>query len=56
VGRIVPKLVVLGENMAVRQMMTLTLVFDHRVIDGVRAAKFLQRVKQLLETPEKLAS
>jgi pyruvate dehydrogenase E2 component (dihydrolipoyllysine-residue acetyltransferase) len=56
VGRIVPKLVVVGENMAVRQMMTLTLVFDHRVIDGVRAAKFLQRVKQLLETPEKLAS
>jgi len=56
VGRIVPKLVVLGENMAIRHMMTLTLVFDHRVIDGVRAAKFLQRVKQLLETPEKLAS
>jgi pyruvate dehydrogenase E2 component (dihydrolipoamide acetyltransferase) len=56
VGRIVRKLVVMGENMAVRQMMTLTLVFDHRVIDGVRAAKFLQRVKQLLETPEKLAS
>jgi pyruvate dehydrogenase E2 component (dihydrolipoamide acetyltransferase) len=56
VGRIVPRLVVLGENMAVRQMMTLTLVFDHRVIDGVRAARFLQRVKQLLETPEKLAS
>ena len=52
VGRIVPKLVVLGENMVIRQMMTLTLVFDHRVIDGVRAAKFLQRVKQLLETPE----
>jgi pyruvate dehydrogenase E2 component (dihydrolipoamide acetyltransferase) len=56
VGRMAPKLVVLGENTAIRQMMTLTLVFDHRVIDGVLAAKFLQRVKQLLETPEKLAS
>jgi pyruvate dehydrogenase E2 component (dihydrolipoamide acetyltransferase) len=56
VGRIVPKVVVLGDNMMIRHMMTLTLVFDHRVIDGVRAAKFLQRVKQLLETPEKLAS
>jgi len=54
VGRIAPKLVVLGENMAVRQMMTLTLVFDHRVIDGVLAAKFLQRVKQLLESPQQL--
>lgn len=56
VGRIVPKVIVLGENMATRQMMTLTLVFDHRVIDGVIAAKFLQRVKQLLEAPEQLAA
>ena len=56
VGRIVPKIVVLGENTAIRQMMTLTLVFDHRVIDGVLAAKFLQRIRQLLEAPEKLAS
>jgi pyruvate dehydrogenase E2 component (dihydrolipoamide acetyltransferase) len=56
VGRIVPKLAVLGENMAIRHMMTLTLVFDHRVIDGVRAAKFLQRVKQLLEAPERLSA
>jgi pyruvate dehydrogenase E2 component (dihydrolipoamide acetyltransferase) len=56
VGRIVPKIVVQGENMSIRQIMTLTLVFDHRVIDGVRAAKFLQRVKQLLEAPEKLTS
>ena len=56
VGRIVPKPIILGESMAIRQMTTLTLVFDHRVIDGVLAAKFLQRVKQLLEAPEKLAS
>jgi pyruvate dehydrogenase E2 component (dihydrolipoamide acetyltransferase) len=56
VGRIVPKLIIVGENMAIRQMLTLTLVFDHRVIDGVLAAKFLQRVKQLLEAPEKLVS
>jgi pyruvate dehydrogenase E2 component (dihydrolipoamide acetyltransferase) len=56
VGRIVPKPIIVGENMAIRQMMTLTLVFDHRVIDGVLAARFLQRVKQLLEAPEKLAS
>jgi len=57
IGRIAPKIVVLGENnMEIRQMMTLTLVFDHRVIDGVLAAKFLQRIRQLLEAPEKLAS
>jgi pyruvate dehydrogenase E2 component (dihydrolipoamide acetyltransferase) len=56
VGRIVPRLVVVGENMAIRQTMTLTLVFDHRVVDGVRAARFLQKVKQLLEDPVKLSS
>jgi len=56
VGRIVPKPIVLGESITTRQMMTLTLVFDHRVIDGVQAARFLQRVKLLLEAPEKLAS
>jgi len=56
VGRIVPKIVVVGEDMVIRQMMTLTLVFDHRVVDGVLAARFLQRVKQILEAPEKLDS
>jgi pyruvate dehydrogenase E2 component (dihydrolipoamide acetyltransferase) len=57
VGRIASKVIVAGESaVAVRPMMTLTLVFDHRIVDGMLAAKFLQRVKQLLETPEKLAA
>lgn len=57
VGRIASKVVVVGESgVTVRPMMTLTLVFDHRVVDGMLAARFLQRVKELLETPEKLAA
>jgi pyruvate dehydrogenase E2 component (dihydrolipoamide acetyltransferase) len=56
IGRAMPKPIVRGESIAIRQMMTLTLVFDHRVIDGVLAAKFLQRIKQLLEAPEKLTT
>ena len=56
VGRITPKPVVVGGSIVIREMMTLTLVFDHRVIDGLLAAKFLQRVKQLLESSENLAS
>jgi pyruvate dehydrogenase E2 component (dihydrolipoamide acetyltransferase) len=31
--------------------MNLCLTFDHRVLDGAPAARFLQRVKQLLESP-----
>jgi pyruvate dehydrogenase E2 component (dihydrolipoamide acetyltransferase) len=32
-------------------MVTLSLSFDHRIIDGAPAARFLQRVKQLVERP-----
>jgi 2-oxoisovalerate dehydrogenase E2 component (dihydrolipoyl transacylase) len=34
-----------------RKMMNLSSSFDHRVIDGWDAARFIQRVKALLETP-----
>ncbi len=34
-----------------RQMMNLSSSFDHRVIDGMEAALFIQRIKQLLEVP-----
>ncbi|MCD4831386.1 MAG: 2-oxo acid dehydrogenase subunit E2 [Anaerohalosphaeraceae bacterium] len=36
--------------------MTITLSVDHRVIDGVLAAQFLKRLKELLENPEQLVS
>jgi 2-oxoisovalerate dehydrogenase E2 component (dihydrolipoyl transacylase) len=34
-----------------RKMMNLSSSFDHRVIDGWDAARFVQRIKSLLETP-----
>lgn len=34
-----------------RQMLTLSLVFDHRLVDGAPAARFLQYIKQLIEEP-----
>ncbi|HEY3289402.1 MAG TPA: dihydrolipoamide acetyltransferase family protein [Anaerolineae bacterium] len=51
VGRIIARPVAIGEQVAVRQMMMLSLSFDHRVVDGAPAAKFLQRVKALIERP-----
>ena len=33
------------------RVMTVTLSCDHRVIDGMEAAKFLARLKELLENP-----
>jgi len=51
VGRIQPKPVVRDGEIVVRQMWTLSLVFDHRLVDGAPAARFLQRIKQLIENP-----
>jgi len=51
VGRILSKPVDAGGAIALRQMMTLSLSFDHRIVDGGPAARFLQRVKQLIERP-----
>ena len=51
IGRIQPKPVVRDGEIVVRQMWTLSLVFDHRLVDGAPAARFLQRIKQLIESP-----
>lgn len=52
VGRIAKKAVVTdGDTIVARPVMTLSLSFDHRVVDGAPAAKFLQRIKQLIERP-----
>jgi pyruvate dehydrogenase E2 component (dihydrolipoamide acetyltransferase) len=51
VGRIVAKPAVAEGQVVVRQMMTLSLTFDHRINDGAPAARFLQRIRQLVEQP-----
>jgi len=54
VGRIVPKQVVMDADagrVAIRHMMFLSLTFDHRLVDGAPAARFLRRVKQYIEQP-----
>ncbi len=38
-------------ELSLRYMTTLSLVFDHRVVDGAPAARFMQAVKRLLEAP-----
>jgi len=51
VGRIAPKVVPRGNEIVIRQMWTLCLVFDHRLVDGAPAARFLQMIKSLIEDP-----
>ena len=51
VGRILAKPVALGGQVVVRDMVALSLSFDHRLVDGGPAARCLQRIKQLVERP-----
>jgi len=50
VGAAEKRVVYAGHNaMMIREMMTLTLAADHRAADGASAAKFLNRIKELME-------
>ncbi len=51
VGRIVEKPAVYRGQVAVRSLMTLSLTFDHRVVDGAPAAAFLQTLAGMLAQP-----
>lgn len=53
-GKIMKQPVVIGEEIAIRSMMYLCLSYDHRIIDGETAVKFLQEVKKALESPRVL--
>jgi 2-oxoisovalerate dehydrogenase E2 component (dihydrolipoyl transacylase) len=54
VNRIVERAVVRGGQVVVRRMMNLSSSFDHRVVDGWKAAEFIQALKRLLEQPAML--
>jgi len=51
VGRLVERYVVVDGQPAIRTMLALSLTFDHRLVDGAPAARFLQRIKHLIERP-----
>jgi pyruvate dehydrogenase E2 component (dihydrolipoamide acetyltransferase) len=45
---------VVNDNMVIAQVLTLSLSADHRVIDGMLAAKFLNYLAKTLQKPERL--
>ncbi|MCD4714658.1 MAG: 2-oxo acid dehydrogenase subunit E2, partial [Clostridiales bacterium] len=54
VGAIVKKPVVIDDEIVIRQILPLSLSFDHRIIDGADAGRFVMTVKELLMNPELL--
>ena len=51
VNRIVARPVIRDGLVVARQMMNLSSSFDHRVVDGMHAAQFVQAIRRLLECP-----
>ncbi len=51
VGKITDTPVCVDGAVEIRPLMTLTLTYDHRIIDGAPAAEFLQYVRELLQNP-----
>ncbi|MEM9917644.1 MAG: pyruvate dehydrogenase complex dihydrolipoamide acetyltransferase [Bacteroidota bacterium] len=54
VGAIIKKAIVKDGELAIGNMMKVTLSCDHRVVDGATGAQFLQTLKGMLEDPLRL--
>jgi pyruvate dehydrogenase E2 component (dihydrolipoamide acetyltransferase) len=55
-GSLAKRPVVIDDRIEIRHTLTLTLSADHRVLDGVAAAKFLAVIKRTIESPLELMS
>ncbi|MDR0519625.1 MAG: 2-oxo acid dehydrogenase subunit E2 [Clostridiales Family XIII bacterium] len=55
IGAPTEKVVPCGDGFAFRSVVTQSLTYDHRIINGTEAAAFQLRIKELLEHPEQLA-
>jgi len=53
-GGIVDRPVVINKQIVVRPIMTYYLTYDHRVVDGALAAKFINKVKEVLENANEI--
>jgi len=54
VNKIVERPMVIKGQVVIRKMMNLSSSFDHRVVDGMDAAQFIQAIRGLLEQPATL--
>lgn len=55
IGSIIDRPVAVNGKISVKPTISLCLSFDHRIVDGTPAAKFLETLKQTLENPTSLS-
>ena len=55
VGAIIATPVFQQDHVVKRRMLALSLTTDHRILDGAPSARFLSRIRDLLEQPARLA-
>ena len=46
--------VVINGEIVIRPMMYVALSYDHRMVDGREAVSFLKRIKECVESPERI--
>jgi pyruvate dehydrogenase E2 component (dihydrolipoamide acetyltransferase) len=51
VCRVIEKPAIVDGAIVIRPFMNICLAFDHRVVDGATGARFLERIRNFLETP-----
>lgn len=51
IGRIAKRPAVVNDQVVPREVVTLSLTFDHRILDGAPAARFLQSLVKIVENP-----
>ncbi|MGA2875055.1 MAG: 2-oxo acid dehydrogenase subunit E2, partial [Nitrososphaerales archaeon] len=56
IQRIVKRPVVRNDGIAMRDLMNLSLSFDHRAVDGAYVARFMNRVIEIIQDPKDLAT
>ena len=54
VGKAFDRAVLIKDKVENRKILPLSLTFDHRILDGAEAARFLNTVQEYLENPEKI--
>jgi pyruvate dehydrogenase E2 component (dihydrolipoamide acetyltransferase) len=54
VGEVYKAPAFVGDRIEPKQFMEISVAVDHRIIDGANGARYLQRLKEIIENPELL--